>query len=140
MSTPLLRIPALALSATLLAAGGCTIYRPGGSMYSTDTFTYPSTTWEPLTLSLQDRRTGETIWTAEVPVGQEVVVRFFREKYPDNPTLPDAMRWDFKKLGKWYGMLNNVIAVPPADSRLLVTTFRPSPEYPPPAEPLAIAP
>ena len=117
-----------------LATTGCNVYRPGGSLRSNDTFTYASTTFLPVTVSLVDSRTGETLWTSEVPVGKQLVVRFFRDQYKDNPANPDAMRWEIMDTGKWYGTLDNVIAVPAMGVRRLDTSLRAAPEYPPGAE------
>src|SRR5262245_40626309 len=69
----------------LLGAAGCA-NKPGGPGYSDDTFTYYSLPHEPVTLSLMDTRTGQTVWTHEVPVGRELTVSFLEGTAPDNAT------------------------------------------------------
>lgn len=123
-----------ALGAALLALGpaGCSAYRnyyPGGGYNSLDRFTYESTSWMPQTVTLRDTRTGEDIWSMDVPVGQKVVVWFKRGEGPGQP-YPDAMEWGLFDFDVNSGRLPNRLGVPGSDARLLVTALRPAPEMP----------
>src|SRR4051812_3931179 len=75
---PVLRKFCLAGAAALTAAmAGCWTmgYSPGGRQASLDEFTYESTADHPYSLYLIDLRTRETIWSMDVPVGKEVVIK-----------------------------------------------------------------
>ncbi|MGV6814361.1 MAG: hypothetical protein ACWA5W_05030 [Phycisphaerales bacterium] len=104
---------------------------PGGSMRSTDSFTYISTPFEPLTVTLYDFRDHEPLWTVDVPVGQKVTVRFLSNKAKEGTTRrPDIMQWEIYDQTKRRANLTNTMAVPPADSRLLKVSIRDTVEYP----------
>ena len=107
---------------------GCSAYRPGGGMMSRDVFTYPSTSDLPQTVMLKDVRTGATLWTYEVPVGRQLVVRFYDNANPDDARMPDMMKWEEIKLGHGGGDLTNSIAVPDKYSRRLDVELRARPE------------
>ena len=70
-------ITLLGILAASFALLGCR--SEGGIGYSADSYTYVSRTWEPKTISVIDTRTGETIWTLELPVsvsaGEESRIR-----------------------------------------------------------------
>ncbi|GAB4385223.1 MAG: hypothetical protein Kow0022_10310 [Phycisphaerales bacterium] len=125
------------LSAALLSAllAGCA-YRPGGGpMVSEDRFTYVSTPYEPKTLTLVDTRTGEVIWTMEVPVGQRVTLQFYKGKSKGYADYPDVMRWEVQKAdASWDAVLRSQIAVPDRWSRRLDMTLRDVPEFYPGTE------
>lgn len=103
----------------------------GGPGYSADRFTYISNEWRPWTVSLIDTRTGETIWTVDVPVGQQLAVGF-RPGTGPNEIRPDLMEWGLMPAGRRGGSLPNVVPVPDRFSRRLETTLRPAPEMPTP--------
>lgn len=107
-------------------------FYPGGQMASKDLFRYPSDVWLPQTVNLKDTRTGEVLWTMEVPVGQTLVIQFFRGENKDDPWRPDLMRWKVEHHKKFVTQprFANQIPVPPAGSRLLVPEYRHAPEYP----------
>jgi len=123
--------PAIAL-AVALTLTGCTQYRnyyPGGGYTSLDRFTYESTSWTPQTVTIRDTRTGQDIWSIDVPVGQKVVVWFRRGEGPDD-VYPDAMEWDVFDLDVNHGKLTNKIGVPASTARVVLATLRPAPEMP----------
>ena len=104
---------------------------PGGSLRSSDTYTYISTPFEPLTVTLYDQRDHEPLWTVEVPIGQKVTVRFMKNKSKEGTTRrPDIMQWEIYDQTKRRSSLSNTMAVPGADSRLLRVTLRDTVEYP----------
>lgn len=108
---------------TLGSLSGC--LTPGGAMRSADEFTYVSTPWEPLSITLYDRRDSTPLWTVDVPIGSKVSVRF----YPDKDTsgsvrMPDIMRWEIFDEEKSLRRLTNAMAVPGAGSRLLKVSLR----------------
>ncbi|HBS28089.1 MAG TPA: hypothetical protein DEB06_01250 [Phycisphaerales bacterium] len=116
-----------AAALTFAPIAGC--YGPGGSFYSDDRYTYVSKEWQPWTVSLVDTRTGETLWTVDVPVGQQLVVSF-REGTGPNRNKPDLMSWDLMEAEKYTGALRNIVPVPPSHARRLEPTLRPVPEAP----------
>ncbi len=104
---------------------------PGGHMRSTDSFTYISTPFEPLTVTLYDQRDNEPLWTVDVPIGQKVTVRFQANKAKEGTTRrPDIMQWEIYDQTKRRANLTNTMAVPGADSRLLKVALRDGIEYP----------
>jgi hypothetical protein len=121
--------------ATAGLLGGCSAYKPGGSLASDDQFTFISEPWAPTTIALVDTRTGQTHWTVEVPVGQQVVVRFIAGEEPDNIPLPDTMRWQLMAAGKESGQLRNAMNVPPTGARRMDVSLRRAPEMPVKPEP-----
>lgn len=109
----------------IVCAAGC--HFPGGPRYSADRYTIESTTWQPQTATLIDTRTGEPVWSVDIPVGQQLVVGFSRGTGP-NEARPDEIVWELMPLGKRFGTRNSRMACPPASVRRLDTTLRPTPE------------
>ncbi|MHA7813589.1 MAG: hypothetical protein ACX94C_09375 [Phycisphaerales bacterium] len=104
---------------------------PGGNMRSDDSFTYISTPFEPLTVTLYDYRDNEPLWTIDVPVGQKVTVRFLENQAKQGTTRrPDIMQWAIYDKDKRRADLTNKMAVPSADARLLKVAIRDDIEYP----------
>ncbi len=118
------------LTATL---AGCFAgpYRPAGSQYSIDQFTYISYPHSPKTVELVDTRTGEIVWAVDVPVGQQLTFRFYENREKDNPITPAMMRWDMYEANTRFGRKNNTLLVPPAEARRIEMHVRPGVEYPP---------
>ncbi len=119
------------LGAMWAAATGC--YFEGGPMASADRFTYVSTSWQPKTLSVIDTRTGETIWSVDVPVGKKLVMDFNpapSSEIDDDPTRPDVMLWDIIEPDQYFGALQNKMRVPGRTVRRVEMTLRPTPELP----------
>lgn len=126
---PRLSIPSLAALAIAAATlGGC--YYEGGPLRSNDQHTYVSTPHRPTTLSLRDTRTSEILWTADVPVGEKLVVRFYPDRGEKNSPMPDLMEWDLMKPDDYFGTLENQINVPPSTGRRLEVSYRAVPELP----------
>ncbi len=123
-------LPALALTALTALAGlpGACGRGEGGPFFSNDKHTYVSTSWRPWTISLIDTRTGEPVWSVDVPVGKQVTVQF-REGSGPNQFKPDMMDWEIREAGR-RGVLRNQIPVPPSHVRRLEPTIRPAPEAP----------
>jgi hypothetical protein len=104
---------------------------PGGQMRSSDAFTYVSTPYEPLSVTLYDNRDKEPLWTVDVPVGKKVSIRFLPNQSEDSTARrPDIMQWEIYDAKNRRSSLTSTMAVPPADSRLLKVTLREGPEYP----------
>lgn len=125
---------ALALLA-LLTMTGCikslVSSTPGGNMRSTDSFTYISTPFEPLTVTLYDHRDNEPLWTVDVPIGQKVTIQFHTNRAKNGTTRrPDIMKWAIYDQTKRRATLENTMAVPGPDSRLLKVAVRDGIEYP----------
>lgn len=118
----------------LLAASGCS-YKAGGPRQSLDRSTYRSTPHNPQTVSLIDTTKGQTLWTCEIPVGQQLVVRFVN-KGTDAPARGiDTMRWALMPINSGRRTLDNEMPCPPSTARRLDGFQRASPE----AYPIAVA-
>lgn len=120
-------IAAATVSIATLIAGGCA-QTPGGPQASRDRFTYESTAHMPQTVVLTDIRTGEELWTSEIPVGKKLTLQF----YPDRSTneyFPDLMRWEMMDRSTWRRGLRNAMRVPPSHARRLDVSMREAPEF-----------
>lgn len=121
----------------LAILGGCTTGGPyrsfwteGGSGSSEDAFTYVSTPHQPKTISVIDTRTGEVMWSVDVPVGQQLSMKFYHDREPDNPYAPDLLKWSLWEAGTKHGRLDNALLVPSGDARRVDISLRQSPEFP----------
>ncbi len=118
-------LTAAALLATSLATGGC--WTEGGRGYSNDSYTYISREWEPKTISVIDTRTGQAVWSYEIPVGRQLMMEFFPNASGD-PNLPDNLCWSERVAGRLFGVLDNTVSVPSASVRRVDMKVRPVPE------------
>lgn len=120
---------AATILASLALSAGC--YYEGGPLRSIDRFTYASTTWSPKTVTLVDTRTGEAMWSVDIPVGRQLVIDFDTSKDADNTQwLPDEARWDLMPDTRRHGQLQNKMKVPPPQARRIDVSLRPVPEMP----------
>jgi len=127
----------LALSAMILPLSGCFYARqafsktPGGNMRSDDTYTYVSTAYEPITVTLYDNRDNEPLWTVDVPIGSKVSLKFLKNKVKEGTTRrPDIMQWVIFDQQKRTARYENTMAVPSAESRMMRVSLRNGPEFP----------
>lgn len=112
-----------------LALGGC--WSPGGTRgWSPNSYTYESSSMIPQTVSLKDTRTGETLFSYDIPVGRQLVIKFHKDHTPEDAAYPDLMKWDDWEIGTRFGMPDKELAVPPASARMLEVSVRKSPEMP----------
>ena len=126
-----MRRPHLTACASLTLAGlmlgAC--HLEGGPRYSADRYTYVSREWQPKTVTLIDTRTGETTWSVDVPVGQQLVVGFSQGTGP-NELRPDEIVWGLMPAGRRFGSRDNRQPCPPSSARRLDMVLRPAPEMP----------
>jgi hypothetical protein len=115
-----------ALTAATLPMAGCYMpgFRPGGQQATRGVHTFESTTDFPQTIQLTDLATKEIIWSVNVPVGQQLVVRFYDDHDRRNVERPALMRWELMERGTLWGELDNAIPVPDYDRRLLEVYYR----------------
>lgn len=116
---------ALMLGSSFL--GACA-FKPGGSGSSNDTYTYQSFSDSPKTISVIDTRTGQPVWTGEVPVGQQLVVRFVDKTGESEVQGSALMRWAYMPIGSQQVSLPNTVTVPPASMRRIDMELREGPE------------
>ncbi|CAN5835547.1 hypothetical protein BH11PLA1_BH11PLA1_22420 [soil metagenome] len=117
------------LLAAALSLPGC--WTPGGTRgYLSDTYTYESTPDMPQTVTVIDRRTNEALWSYDVPVDMELVMRFTPSVNTDDASLPDVLKWDVWKRGTKFGFPRNSVAMPDSSARLIDVKLRKSPELP----------
>src|SRR6185436_17807064 len=86
-------------SLSLLPAACWSGYSPGGYSSSGNPETYESVAHMQQTVSLVDTTKNETIWTMEVPVGQQLVVQFAENYSKENPSRPALMKWRLMERG-----------------------------------------
>lgn len=128
------KILATAALATVLLTGGCLFPSvsgnyEGGSRASDDKHVYVSRPHSPKTVSLVNTVTGETLWTVEIPVGDQLVLRFYDKKH-DDPIMSSNMRWEVMEETTSARRLNNVMTVPGRNYRRLDLEIREAPEFP----------
>lgn len=130
------RVPTIGVAAVACLVAGCAgpglAYRSyhdeGGTGVSQDAFVYVSRAHEPKTVTLVDTRTGESLWTMDVPVGRKLVINFEPDKAGNTPGRPDLMRWELMNESDLLGRLDNAMPVPVASARRLDMTLRVGPE------------
>jgi hypothetical protein len=112
-----------------LTLSACVGYNaPGGPRASRDRFIYESTEWMPQTVTVRDTRTGEAIWSMDVPVGRQLIMQF-RPGRGEGDYYPDSMEWALADRGKG-ARLDMMISVPGPTARIVEPTLRPAPEMP----------
>lgn len=121
------RVLGVMVAAGGLLLGGCN--NPGGTGWSMDRFVYQSHEWQPWTVSLIDARTGENLWSVDVPVGKQLVMGFRQGSGP-NQFKPDIMYWGITEFGRGVSRTSNQMPVPAAHSRRIEPVLRPTPELP----------
>jgi len=119
----------LALLSLPVVAGLSGCAGEGGAYYSDDHYLYTSRAWEPKTITLIDTRTGESLWSVDIPVGKELSMGFSKGTGP-NEYKPDELVWEMRENGKRFGSRNNRMPCPPRDARRVDMTIRPKPEMP----------
>lgn len=129
-------IAATILSGLIVLCSGCNSvglnpgWSPGGNLASNDQYTYVSTAYTPQTVSIVDTRSGEVIWSRDIPVDQQLNLRFVKDVNKDNPSRPDAMKYGVSKAGNRWGRLTDEITVPPSSARRVDVELRQPPEFP----------
>lgn len=123
----------LGLMVGVTACEGVPGHYPGGTIASIDKFVYPSTSELPQTVSIVDTRSGAVVWSKDIPVDQQLVVRFYAAKN-DDPANPDRMDWQLMPNGQTFGTLNSQAFVPAESFRRIDISFRARGEMPPVAE------
>jgi hypothetical protein len=115
--------------------GGCWYpgYYPEGNMASREIHVYESNPSSPQNVAVVDWTTGEKLLFVEIPVGQQLVVRFYDDYNTKNTARPALMRWKMMPAGTHFGELDNSMPVPNADHRRLEPTIRTNAEAVPKA-------
>lgn len=121
--------PVLAIGLSALGLGGCNW--ESGTGFSQDRYIYRSTSWRPQTVTLVDTRTGERLWSLDVPVGQQAVVGFHKNTHKDrDPMMPDELYWGLMPADDMVRDGQSRMPCPPQASRRVDVTLRPTPEMP----------
>lgn len=103
-----------------------------GGCASPETYRFRSTTNLPQSVTLLDTRTGESVWSQEVPVGRQLNVSFRRNPNTADSQGWDELRWSISDIGASLTGNSSTIMVPPPSERRLEVDFRPTPETRPP--------
>ncbi len=128
----LTRLLTLGAVTAVLTGSGCSLIsmRPGGVMRSEDMFTYISTPYQPLTVTLIDTRDNQQFWSVDVPIGKKLTIRFYDDKGEGSDYAPDVMRWQIYDEDMAATRLRNQIPVPGPEARRIDVSLREGPEYP----------
>jgi hypothetical protein len=123
-------LPSISVLSLLLLVG---CYAPdGGVAPSTGRgFTYISTPYMPLTVTIVDTRTEEPFFVMAIPPGQQLTFKFLDGEGDDSTWTPDRMQWELFPEKSGFGQLSNQLTCPPAHVRRIDLTLRPAPEDPP---------
>lgn len=105
--------------AGLVALGSLAL--PGCSQ---ERYSYASTVHMPLTVTMKNTSTGETIWSYDVPVGQQLNVIFQRDADLADSQGYDDMVWTVSDIGKSDSGHPSTLRVPPPSERRLDLTVR----------------
>lgn len=87
-------------------------------------YSYASTVHMPLTVTMKNTSTGETIWSYDVPVGQQLNVTFQRDADLADSQGYDDMVWTVSDIGKSDAGRPSTLRVPPPSERRLDLTVR----------------
>jgi hypothetical protein len=121
--------PTLAIVLASAGLGGCNW--ESGTGFSLDRYIYRSTSWRPQTVTVVDTRTGERIWALDVPVGQQAVVGFYKNRHQaTNPTMPDELYWGLMPADEMIKGQDSRMPCPPASARRVDVTLRATTEMP----------
>jgi len=114
------------LAASLALPGGC--YRPGDMGWEGAPATWTSTTTFPARVTLIDTRTGEEVWSSDVPPDMWLVTRFRPDAGNDDPDArrPDRLAYGLFPAGTTGGMLRSSLPVPGPEARRWVLERQPA--------------
>ncbi|MFA6046730.1 MAG: hypothetical protein WC718_17230 [Phycisphaerales bacterium] len=116
------RTPTLMRPLALLAAAlGSALLLPGCSH---ERYSYASTAHVPLSIAMKNTTTGETVWSYDVPVGQQLNLTFQRDADLADAQGYDDMVWTVCDLGKVDKGRTNTLRVPPPSERRLEMSVR----------------
>jgi len=124
----LVMVVGLAMSSLL---GGCGVpwYQPGDQLYPGSTHIWTSEEHRPSTVTLFDTRTGDAIWSMEIPPGQWLATKFVDGGGDDDVLRPDRLDYHLFAAGTRMGKLRSGMSVPNAESRRWELTVRDGIEY-----------
>lgn len=106
---------------------------------SPESYSYVSTAHIPQTVTLLDTRTGESVWSQEIPVGRQLNITFLVRHDTADSQGWDEMRWSITEIGQQHSGRTSVIRVPPPSERRLDVTMRDIPEDRPEGGPAPVA-
>jgi hypothetical protein len=112
---------AACLALAALALGGCAIK---------EKHVYKSTPDMPMSVSIVNWTTGEQVWSRDIPVGEQLVLRFLDSDPIAHERGYEEMSWVMHPIGSEDPKVKNRMRVPPSQSRRIETTLRPAPELP----------
>ncbi|MDX2131160.1 MAG: hypothetical protein SFY69_03795 [Planctomycetota bacterium] len=108
----------------------------GGCRSGSETYVFPSTPHTPQTVTLVNTRTGERLWSQEIPAGSQLNMTFVRSYQSAEGDGYDELRWSLTPLGRPVGNAftnsassrTSSMRVPPPSERRLDVDVRPGPE------------
>ncbi len=113
-------VVALVALLPMVALSGC----DGGP----EQYSYQSDVYSPKTVTLKDTTTGEELLKVDVPPGQQLNLKFESTKTEAEKAGSETLRWNVTPWGDTSLVASSVVKVPPASSRRIDITLRPSPE------------
>lgn len=87
-------------------------------------YSYASTAHMPLTITMKNTTSGETVWSYDVPVGQQLNLTFQRDADLADTQGYDDMVWTVADIGKSEKAKSSRLRVPPPSERRLEMTVR----------------
>lgn len=87
-------------------------------------YSYASTAHMPLTVTMKNTTTSETVWSYDVPVGQQLNLTFQRDADLADSQGYDDMLWTVSDIGKSNSSRPSTLRVPPPSERRLDLTIR----------------
>jgi uncharacterized lipoprotein YmbA len=99
----------------------------GGCQF-TETSKYVSTPMEPKTVMVINTATGETVWTCDVPVGQQLDIGFKNRPDRAQELGYDEMTYGLSGVDSQTASRPSTVRVPPPPTRKIVWVMRPIPE------------
>ena len=123
-STQLIASTLLLAACVTYFSAGCTSYEAGGAEESLDQYTYESTSTFPQSISIVDTRTSDLVWAMDIPVGQQLTIKFNDDVKRSNRVGYDEMTWGLNPVGGSGRSLSNTMRVPPRSARRIDGALR----------------
>ena len=118
----------IALAATT-AMTACHSPSGGFMSHTGGSHTYVSTERMQKTITVIDTRSGEPVFSIDIPVGKQLTMDFDEGMGDDPVNTPDLLRYEIWDAGTRFGRLRNSITVPNASSRIIEVQVRQDVKY-----------
>ncbi|MEO0512503.1 MAG: hypothetical protein AAF108_06350 [Planctomycetota bacterium] len=134
-ATPNTHLLTSVLIGAALLLTGCSLKLPYFDDAADDQHRYTSTPWLPQTVTIVDTRTGEEVWTRDVPVGRCLILHFAGKGTPEKPYDGSTMHYVLKNVRGLGTEEKGRVTVPTLEVRRVDVSYRDTPEDPPGTQP-----